>query len=310
MRMKAIVLAGGSGSRLYPLSKVSSKQLQAVYDKPMIYYPLTVLIAAGIREFCIITTPHDRPRFEALLGDGTQWGITIEYRTQPKPEGIGQAFLIAEDFVAGERVVLMLGDNIFFGGDAFPRAVSEFRSGAAIFAYQVKSPQQYGVVEFDRDGKAISIEEKPQAPRSNFAVPGVYIYDAQVVDIAKTIRPSARGELEITDINRAYLQLGELHVRRLNRGFVWLDAGTSSTLQEASAYIETVERRQGVKLGCPEEAALVRGFLSLERFREALAHIPACEYRDYLVEVAAETERHRRQSLGIVDTVNAPKNSL
>jgi glucose-1-phosphate thymidylyltransferase len=309
-RMKAIVLAGGTGSRLYPLSKVSSKQLQAVYDKPMIYYPLTVLIAAGIRNFCIITTPHDRPRFEALLGDGTQWGIAIEYRAQPKPEGIGQAFLIAEDFVAGEHVVLMLGDNIFFGGDAFPRAVSEFRSGAAIFAYQVKSPEQYGVVEFDRDGRAISIEEKPRAPRSSFAVPGIYIYDERVVAIAKTIRPSARGELEITDINRAYLQLGELHVRRLNRGFVWLDAGTSSTLQEASAYIETVERRQGVKLGCPEEAALVRGFLNLDRFREVLTSIPPCEYRDYLVEVAAETERHRRQSPGITDPTNAPKNSL
>lgn len=292
--MKAIILAGGSGSRLYPLSKISSKQLQAVYDKPMIYYPLTVLIAAGVRQFCIITTPHDLPRFQALLGDGTQWGIDVEYRDQPKPEGIGQAFLIAEDFIADENVVLMLGDNIFFGGDAFPRAVSEFRSGAAIFAYQVKNPRQYGVVEFDRDGKAVSIEEKPQVPRSNFAVPGVYIYDHRIVDIAKTIRPSARGELEITDINRTYLEMGELHVRRLNRGFVWLDAGTSSMLQEASAYIETVERRQGVKLGCPEEAALVRGFLSLDRFRALLGDIPACEYRDYLIEVAAEADRHRR----------------
>ncbi|MHA6646003.1 glucose-1-phosphate thymidylyltransferase RfbA [Mesorhizobium sp. A623] len=291
--MKAIILAGGNGSRLYPLSKVSSKQLQAVYDKPMIYYPLTVLIAAGIREFCIITTPLDRPRFEALLGDGIQWGITIEYRTQPRPEGIGQAFLIAEDFVGGENVVLMLGDNIFFGGDAFPRAVSEFRSGATIFAYQVKNPEQYGVVEFDKDNRALSLEEKPQTPRSNFAVPGVYIYDGNVVDIAKAIRPSPRGELEITDINRAYLETGTLQVRRLNRGFVWLDAGTSSTLQEASSYIETVERRQGVKLGCPEEAALVRGFLSLERLHVLIASLPACEYRDYLAGVAAEADRHR-----------------
>jgi glucose-1-phosphate thymidylyltransferase len=308
--MKAIILAGGNGSRLYPLSKVSSKQLQAVYYKPMIYYPLTVLIAAGIREFCVITTPHDLPRFEALLGDGSQWGISIEYRPQPKPEGIGQAFLIAEDFIAGGNVVLMLGDNIFFGGDAFPRAVSEFGSGATVFAYQVKNPDQYGVVEFDKNNKALSIEEKPKVPRSSFAVPGVYVYDGGVVEIAKSIRPSARGELEITDINRTYLKAGRLQVRRLNRGFVWLDAGTSSTLQEASAYIETVERRQGVKLGCPEEAALVRGFLSLENFRKLIADIPACEYRDYLADVAAETERHRRQSLDTASDPDAVKNSF
>lgn len=292
--MKGIILAGGSGSRLYPLSKVSSKQLQAVYDKPMIYYPLTVMIAAGIRDFCIITTPHDLPRFKALLGDGTQWGIDILYRVQERPEGIAQAFLIAEDFVAGENVALMLGDNIFFGGNAFPQAVSTFKSGALIFAYHVKHPKQYGVVEFGADGQAISIEEKPSFPRSNFAVPGVYIYDRQVVDIAKSMKPSARGEFEITDVNRHYLEQGELQVSRLNRGFVWLDAGTSSTLQEASSYVETIERRQGVKLGCPEEAALVRGFLSIERFRALLDTIPRCEYRDYLADVASEAERHQR----------------
>lgn len=284
-------MAGGNGSRLYPLSKVSSKQLQAVYDKPMIYYPLTVLIAAGIREFCIITTPQDQPRFEQLLEDGRQWGISIEYRLQPSPDGIGQAFLIAEDFVGQDSVALMLGDNIFFGGDAFPRAMAEFRSGATVFAYHVTNPGEYGVVEFDREGRAVSIEEKPAEPRSPFAVPGLYLYDSRVVAIAKSIKPSRRGELEITDINRAYLEMGELYVRRLSRGFAWLDAGTSRSLQEASAYIETIERRQGVKLGCPEEAALVRGFLSLEQFRAVAAKMPPCEYRSYLERAALEHER-------------------
>lgn len=284
-------MAGGNGSRLYPLSRVSSKQLQAVYDKPMIYYPLTVLIAAGIREFCLITTPQDQPRFEQLLEDGRQWGISIEYRLQASPDGIGQAFLIAEDFVGSDNVALMLGDNIFFGGDAFPRAMAEFRSGATVFAYHVTNPQDYGVVEFDREGKAVSIEEKPDEPKSPFAVPGLYLYDSRVVDFAKSITPSRRGELEITDINRAYLDMGELYVRRLSRGFAWLDAGTSRSLQEASAYIETIERRQGVKLGCPEEAALVRGFLTLEQFRNVAARMPACEYRSYLERAALEHER-------------------
>lgn len=289
--MKAIILAGGNGSRLYPLTKVSSKQLQAVYDKPMIYYPLTVLIAAGIREFCIITTSHDLPRFESLLGDGKQWGITIEYREQARPEGIAQAFLIAESFVGGDNVALMLGDNIFFGGDAFPRAMAEFKSGAFVFAYQVKRPQDYGVVEFDRTGKALSIEEKPAEPKSHYAVPGIYLYDNSVIGIAKGLKPSPRGELEITDVNRVYLSRGELYVRRLSRGFAWLDAGTSSALQEAAAYIETIERRQGVKLGCPEEAALTRGFLSLNDFERLVASMPNCEYRDYLQGVAVEVAR-------------------
>lgn len=284
-------MAGGNGSRLYPLSKVSSKQLQAVYDKPMIYYPLTVLIAAGIREFCIITTPIDLPRFEQLLGDGRNWGISIEYRLQPRPEGIAQAFLIAESFIGTDSVALMLGDNIFFGGDAFPRAMAEFRYGATLFAYHVTNPQEYGVVEFDKDGRAISIEEKPKKPRSHFAVPGLYLYDNRAVEFAKSLIPSARGELEITDINRSYLEIGELYVRRLSRGFAWLDAGTSRSLQEASAYIETIERRQGVKLGCPEEAALVRGFLSLEQFVEVVAAMPACEYRFYLETIATEMQR-------------------
>jgi len=289
--MKAILLAGGSGSRLYPLNQISSKQLQAVFDKPMIYYPITVLIAAGVREFCLISTPHDLPRFRQLLGDGTRWGISIEYREQPHPEGIAQAFLIAADFVAGDNVVLMLGDNIFSGGDDFPRAMAEFHGGATIFAYHVKDPERYGVVEFDRDGKALSIEEKPAMPKSGYAVPGIYIYDNQVLEIARSIKPSSRGELEITDVNREYLRADQLRVHRLSRGFAWLDAGTSTALQEASAYIEAIERRQGVKIGCPEEAALVRGFLNLNQFEALLEGMPNCEYRDYLVSVAAETRR-------------------
>jgi glucose-1-phosphate thymidylyltransferase len=289
--MKAIILAGGNGSRLYPLTMVVSKQLQAVYDKPMIYYPLTVLMAAGIREFCVITTSHDRPRFQSLLGDGSQWGVQIEYREQNKPRGIADAFLIAEDFVDNQNVALMLGDNIFFGGDAFPRAMAEFSRGAFVFAYQVKRPEDYGVVEFDDAGRALSIEEKPSAPRSNFAVPGIYLYDDQVVSIAKSISPSPRGELEITDINRVYLDRGELFVRRLSRGFVWLDAGTSAALHEASAYIETIERRQGVKLGCPEEAALTRGFLNLNDFDALVARMPHCEYRTYLRALSDDMKR-------------------
>jgi len=292
--MKAIILAGGSGSRLYPLTQVSSKQLQAVFDKPMIYYPLTVLMAAGIREFCLIATPFDLPRFRQLLGDGARWGVSIEYREQARPEGIAQAFLIADDFVADNNVVLMLGDNIFSGGDDFPRAMAEFQGGATIFAYHVKEPQRYGVVEFDREGRAISIEEKPAQPRTAYAVPGIYIYDNQVVNIARAIRPSLRGELEITDVNREYMHREQLRVHRLSRGFAWMDAGTTTALQEASAYIEAIERRQGVKIGCPEEAALVRGFLSLQQFEVLLEEMPNCEYRDYLASVAAEIRRLER----------------
>jgi glucose-1-phosphate thymidylyltransferase len=289
--VKAIILAGGSGSRLYPLSQVSSKQLQAVFDKPMIYYPITVLMAAGIREFCLISTPHDLPRFRQLLGNGSRWGVSFEYREQARPEGIAQAFLIAEDFVGDGNVVLMLGDNIFSGGDDFPRAMAEFGGGATIFAYHVKDPQRYAVVEFDQRGTAQYIEEKPANPRSSYAVPGIYVYDNQVLEIARRLQPSPRGELEITDVNREYLRLGQLQVRRLSRGFAWLDAGTSTALHEASAYIEAIERRQGIKIGCPEEAALVRGFLDLERFDALLDSMPKCEYRDYLLGVAAEERR-------------------
>ena len=286
--MKAIILAGGAGSRLYPLTMVASKQLQAVYDKPMIYYPLTVLIASGIREFCLISTPADLPRYQQLLGDGSQWGIAIDYREQARPEGIAQAFLIAESFIGTDSVALMLGDNIFFGGDAFPRAMRDFKSGATIFAYHVKDPERYGVVEFDAHGTALSIEEKPRHPRSNYAVPGIYLYDNEVVAIAKALKPSARGELEITDVNRVYLEREALHVERLSRGFAWLDAGTSSALQEASAYIAVVEQRQGLKIGCPEEAALIRGFLTLSAFNALVETMPNCEYRSYLQSVGKE----------------------
>jgi glucose-1-phosphate thymidylyltransferase len=289
--MKGIILAGGAGSRLYPLTQVASKQLQPVYDKPMVYYPLTVLIASGIREFCLISTPHDLPRFRQLLGDGSAWGLHIEYREQPRPEGIAQAFLIAADFIGQDPVTLILGDNIFFGGDAFPRAFAEFQSGATIFAYHVTDPERYGVVEFDAEGKAVSLEEKPAQPRSNYAVPGVYLYDNEVVAIARAMKPSPRGELEITDVNKEYLRRGTLRVQRLSRGTAWLDAGTSSSLHEASAYVQTIEKRQGMKLGCPEEAALYRGFLTLEKFESLVAGLPKCEYRDYLADVATEVRR-------------------
>jgi glucose-1-phosphate thymidylyltransferase len=292
--MKGIILAGGAGSRLYPLTLVASKQLQPVYDKPMVYYPLTTLIEGGIRELCLISTPQDLPRFRQLLGDGSRFGLSIEYREQSKPEGIAQAFLIAESFISKHAVTLILGDNIFYGGDSFHRAFTEFKDGATIFGYHVNDPQRYGVVEFDAEGRAISIEEKPKHPKSDYVVPGIYIFDNNVVAIAKTLKPSARGELEITDLNVAYLRRGQLRVQRLSRGVTWLDAGTSSSLHEASAYVQTIERRAGVKIGCPEEAAYRRGFLKLDELAKLTDKMPKCEYRDYLSEVVAEA-RQREQ---------------
>jgi glucose-1-phosphate thymidylyltransferase len=289
--MKGIILAGGAGSRLYPLTLVASKQLQPVYDKPMVYYPLTTLIEGGIRELCLISTPHDLPRFKQLLGDGSTWGLTIEYREQAKPAGIAQAFLIAESFIGSDAVTLILGDNIFYGGDTFQRAFADFKSGATIFGYHVHDPERYGVVEFDADGHAISIEEKPKAPKSNYAVPGLYIYDNEVVAISKALKPSARGELEITAVNVEYLRRGTLRVHRLNRGFAWLDAGTSSSLHDASAYVQTIEKRAGIKIGCPEESAFRQGFVSLPQLGELVGKIPNCEYRDYLAGVVAEAKR-------------------
>jgi len=295
--MKGIILAGGTGSRLYPLTLVASKQLQPVYDKPMVYYPLTTLIEGGIRELCLISTPHDLPRFRQLLGDGSQFGLSIEYREQAKPAGIAQAFLIAESFIGKDPVTLVLGDNIFYGGDSFQRAFSEFKTGASIFGYHVHDPERYGVVEFDAHGHAISIEEKPKQPKSNYAVPGLYLYDNDVVAVTKALKPSARGELEITDVNVAYLRRGTLRVHRLGRGFAWLDAGTSSSLQDASAYVQTIETRQGIKIGCPEEAAFRAGFLTLAQLEALIAKMPKCEYRDYLEkEVVAEAKRLKGQS--------------
>jgi glucose-1-phosphate thymidylyltransferase len=289
--MKGIILAGGAGSRLYPLTLVASKQLQPVYDKPMVYYPLATLVESGIRELCLISTPHDLPRFRQLFANAAAFGLSIDYREQEKPAGIAQAFLIAESFIGSDPVSLILGDNIFWGGDVFQQAFDKFTDGAVVFAYQVRDPERYGVVEFDAMGKAISIEEKPKQPKSDYAVPGLYIYDNSVVEITKNLKPSARGELEITDVNLAYLRQGKLRVHRLNRGFAWLDAGTSSSLHEASAYVQTIEKRQGIKIGCPEEAAFRRGFITLQQFESLISSMPRCEYRDYLEEVARDAKR-------------------
>ncbi len=289
--MKGIILAAGAGSRLYPLTLVASKQLQPVYDKPMVYYPLTTLIEGGIREFCLISTPQDLPRYRQLLGDGSRLGLRIEYREQAKPEGIAQAFLIADSFVGRDPVTLILGDNIFYGGDSFQKAFTEFEGGATIFGYHVNDPERYGVVEFDEHGLAISIEEKPKQPRSNYAVPGLYIYDNEVLAITKALKPSPRGELEITDVNVEYLRRGKMRVCRLARGFAWLDAGTSSSLHEASAYVQTIEKRQGIKVGCPEEAVCRRGFLNVEQLENLVNGLPRCEYRDYLTGVVEEARR-------------------
>src|SRR5258705_2437981 len=289
--MKGIILAGGAGSRLFPLTLVASKHLQPVYDKPMVYYPLTTLVEGGVREFCLISTPHDLPRFKQLLGDGSAWGLTIDYREQPKPEGIAQAFLIADSFIGKDAVTLVLGDNVFYGSENFLKAFTQFKSVATIFGYHVNDPERYGVVEFDGDGRAISIEEKPQNPKSNYAVPGLYIYDNYVVTITKNLKPSPPGELEITDVNVEYLRRGQLHVHRLSRGFAWLDAGTSSSLHEASAYVQTIEKRQGVKVGCPEEAAFRKGYLSLAQLTSITSKLPNCEYRQYLQNVVDEAQR-------------------
>ena len=290
--MKGIILAGGAGSRLYPLTLVASKQLQPVFDKPMVYYPLTTLIEGGIRDLCLISTPQDLPRFRQLLGDGSRFGVTIDYREQEKPAGIAQAFLIAESFIGRDSVTLILGDNIFYGGDTFQRAFSDFKSGATIFGYHVHDPERYGVVEFDATGKAVSIEEKPKQPKSNYAVPGLYIYDNEVVGITKNLKPSARGELEITAVNVEYLQCDQLRVQRLARGFAWLDAGTSTSLHEASAYVQTIEKRAGIKIGCPEEAAFRSGLVSLVQLEKIVEAMPNCEYRAYLDnEVVAEAKR-------------------
>ena len=287
--MKGIILAGGSGTRLYPITKGISKQLMPIYDKPMIYYPLTTLISAGIREILIITTPEDRPAFERLLGDGSQLGLMLHYAVQPSPEGLAQAFLIGEEFIGEDDVALVLGDNIFDGTE-LTRILGETRGvdGGAIFAYEVSDPQRYGVVEFAADGTALSIEEKPAEPKSNFAVVGLYFYDNQVVDIAKSIAPSARGELEITSVNEAYLEQGRLKVHRLHRGDVWLDTGTIDSMTEASAYVEVLQKRTGTVIGSPEVAAFREGFIdaaALERLAEPMMK---SGYGRYLLDAARD----------------------
>ena len=279
---KGIILAGGAGTRLYPLSAVASKQLQPVYDKPMIYYPLATLMLAGIRDILVISTPHDLPRFQALLGDGARWGLRLNYQAQPKPEGIAQAFLLAEDFLAGAGALLILGDNLFYGKMELDRLVREFQGGAVVFGYPVRDPENYGVVEFAPDGRVLSLEEKPAKPKSQCAIPGLYLYDKHVVAMTKRLKPSARGELEITDLNRLYLQAGQLRVVRLGRGIAWLDTGTPANLLEASMFIHTIEARQGFKIACPEEIAWRRGLIDEATFRTLVASLPKSSYREYL----------------------------
>lgn len=286
--MKGIVLAGGSGSRLYPMSKVASKQLQPIYDKPMIYYPVATLMMAGIKEILIISTPHDTPRFRDLMGDGSQWGIKLEYVVQPSPDGLAQAFLLGEEFIGSDNVTLILGDNLFYGRMGLDEAVKSFQGGAKVWGYPVLDPERYGVVEFDASGKAISIEEKPAKPKSRYAVPGLYVYDNTVVARAKVQKPSARGELEITDLNMTYLNEGKLQVEKLGRGIAWLDTGTTESLLEAGQFIHAIEARQGLKVCCPEEIALRQGFLTPAQFRSLLDVMPKSGYRQYLENVLAE----------------------
>ncbi len=285
---KGIILAGGAGSRLYPLTLVASKQLQPVYDKPMIYYPLATLMTAGIRDILVISTPQDTPRFEALLGDGSRWGIKLSYKVQPEPKGIAQAFLVGEEFIAGESACLILGDNIFYGKMNLHKIVSEFQGGALVFGYYVNDPERYGVVEFDKEGKAISIEEKPAKPKTNYAVPGLYLYDRNITEITKTMKPSARGELEITDVNMEYLRRGKLRVIPLGRGIAWLDTGTHTSLLEASHFIGTLEARQGLKIACLEEIAYRLGFVDKKKMKQVIADTPKSSYRDYLERIIKE----------------------
>ncbi len=288
--MKGIILAGGSGTRLYPVTQVVSKQLLPVYDKPMVYYPLSTLMLAGIRDILLISTPDDTPRFEALLGDGTQWGVRLSYVVQPQPGGIAQAFIVGREFIGKDSVALVLGDNIFHGHDLaqlLSRAVARER-GATVFAYPVKDPERYGVIEFDAGGKAVSIEEKPQQPKSRYAVVGLYFYDNGVVEIASKLKPSARGELEISDVNRAYLARGDLEVLPMSRGYAWLDTGTHDALLEASHFIETIERRQGLKIACPEETAYRMGFIDAAQLKALAEPLAKSGYGEYLLRVLEE----------------------
>jgi glucose-1-phosphate thymidylyltransferase len=288
--MKGVILAGGSGTRLYPVTQVISKQLLPVYDKPMVYYPLTTLMLAGIRDILVISTPQDTPRFADLLGNGRKWGIKLSYAVQPKPEGLAQAFLIGKTFIGRDSVALVLGDNLFHGHDlsALLARAAARRKGATVFAYPVNDPQRYGVVEFDAKGKAASLEEKPKRPKSRYAVVGLYFYDNRVLRIAEGLKPSARGELEITDVNRAYLDRGELEVVAMGRGYAWLDTGTHESLLEAAHFIETIEKRQGLKVACPEEIAYRQGYIGARQLKALARPLAKSGYGEYLLRVVAE----------------------
>lgn len=293
--MKGIILAGGSGTRLYPLTRVISKQLIPVYDKPMIYYPMSVLMLAGIRDILIISTPQDLPRFEELFGDGAHLGLNLNYAVQPQPEGLAQAFLIGEQFIDGDSVCLVLGDNIFFGHNfaGIVRRCASLTDGGIIFGYLVKDPQRYGVVEFDRNNRVIGIEEKPKQPKSRYAVPGLYFYDSQVVEVARSIKPSARGELEITDVNTHYLEQGKLTVELLGRGFCWLDTGTHESLQQAASYVQAVQDRQGLKIACLEEIAFRLGYIDAGQVEQLAASMMKNQYGMYLMDMLNETNSPR-----------------